>query len=540
VLTKVWKAFSLLSEQVSTLKSDIERMQKIRQVVKHGIDGVSPDINNVVALVLESMPAPIDGVSPDPQTIAEIAAKLIPTPPPGRDAVSPSVNDVVELVLAKIKKPKDGSSPDPKLLAELIIGMVPKPKDGLSPSAEDVAKRMPTPQRGKTGAPGKDGVSITDVQLTNNELFVYLDGKKKKAGNIKLPAVTAPFRPGSDGNNGGGGSSSVPKKTKYYESNSTTPATKPPAPLILIPDLKLETQGGSEVYRTESQVQFQYFPQLATPVLLSDTLALKAELIALPNHVSHVADFGDGEVLAPGVYDVNSASTHSGLLTYDAEGDPDALFVMIINGAEAVSIAADTALINGAQSSNVYWVVVGALTIGAGCNLIGTYIAPGATSADNLTLDGRILTTTGALAFTNCRFTVPTGTTSLTLGFLTTFILFTGAGALSNTVVTSGIIGSVASNLGAISGFPNLNGNIYTSNSAVMAVNFLLMSNGVAVPSSTITYTFVGEGEGKGFFDAVQLKGLSTSEVNQVIEIRVQVVLGTLIIGNRNIFSYEL
>lgn len=219
MLTKLAKAFSLLRQEVTALKGDVQRIEKVRQVVQHGKDGVSPDPDEIVSAVLEKIPAPKDGVSPDPQAIAEAAAKLIPEPKPGRDAVPPSVRDVADVVLAKIEKPKDGVSPDPKAIAEAAAKLLPVPKDGVSPTAEEVAKKMPNPQRGKTGAPGKNGVSVTDVQLNNNELFVFLDGKKKKAGTIKVPAASAPFNPGNAG--GGGSARGAVQETIGYTPQGT-------------------------------------------------------------------------------------------------------------------------------------------------------------------------------------------------------------------------------------------------------------------------------------------------------------------------------
>ena len=203
MLTKLAKAFALLSQDYSALKGDVQRLEKVRPVVKHGKDGVSPDPEEIVSAVLERIPAPKDGVSPDPQAIAEAAAKLVPEAKPGRDAIPPTARDVADVVLAQIEKPKDGVSPDPKAIAAEAAKLIPAPKDGVSPTPESVAKKMPNPQRGKTGAPGKNGVSVTDVQLNDNELFVFLDGKKNSAGKIKLPAVTAPFRPGGEGGGGG-------------------------------------------------------------------------------------------------------------------------------------------------------------------------------------------------------------------------------------------------------------------------------------------------------------------------------------------------
>lgn len=212
MLTKLAKAFSLLRQDLTALKGDVQRIEKVRQVVKNGVDGVSPDPEEIVSAVLERIPAPKDGVSPDPQAIAAAAAKLIPEPKPGRDAIAPTVRDVADVVLAKIEKPKDGVSPDPKAIAVEAAKLVPIPKDGVSPTPEAVANKMPTPKRGEPGKPGKDGVSVTDVQLNNNELFVYLDGKKKKAGKIKMPAASAPFRPGAG--DGGGARTNPPFYSK--------------------------------------------------------------------------------------------------------------------------------------------------------------------------------------------------------------------------------------------------------------------------------------------------------------------------------------
>ena len=228
MLKKLAQSFKLLRDEVTALKGDVRRVEQVRQIVKHGKDGVSPDPQAIAEAAAKLIPTPKDGVSPDPQAIAEAAAKLVPTPEPGRDAVPPTVRDVADVVLAKIERPKDGVSPDPQAIAEAAAKLIPTPKDGVSPTPESVAKKMPNPQRGKTGAPGKNGVSVTDVQLNNNELFVFLDGKKKKAGDIKMPVVTAPFRPG---NNGGGGAAVTSyKKLAGFIAHSDDTITVSPNP----------------------------------------------------------------------------------------------------------------------------------------------------------------------------------------------------------------------------------------------------------------------------------------------------------------------
>jgi hypothetical protein len=535
MLAKLVKSFGLMRQDFATLKTDFKRLEQVRQVVKNGIDGVSPDVEKIVVSVLERIPPAKDGVSPDIKAIAKAAAELIPEPKAGRDAVAPTIRDIADVVLANIEKPKDGVSPDPKVVAAAAARLIRAPKDGVSPTPEAVAARLPTPKRGPAG---KDGVSVTDVQLNNNELFVFLDGKKNSAGKIKVPEARAPFSPGGGG---GGGRQTAPLSKKYYQSDSTQPSEFPTGPQAVIPNLSLVTEGAYTTYQVRSQIQFTTFPELATPVILADLSALRAELNALPGGVAHGADFGEGEVLQAGVYTVASASTHTGVLTFDGDGDADALFVIIVNGAEAISTLATTSVINGAQSCNIFWLVVGALTIGDGCNLKGTYIGSGAIAADTLTLDGRILTPTGALALTESTVTVPTGlNTSLTLGYLGTIILFTGAGAVSNTVITSGIIGSVASNLGTVTGFPNLQGSIYTANSRVIDAEFVLTSNGVAIPSSSVRIAMTENAEFREFFQRVYLLGVSLKPEQQNLDIKITVALGALTVGNRNILAVEL
>ena len=42
MLTKLAKAFSLLRQDLTALKGDVQRIEKVRQVVENGVDDVSP------------------------------------------------------------------------------------------------------------------------------------------------------------------------------------------------------------------------------------------------------------------------------------------------------------------------------------------------------------------------------------------------------------------------------------------------------------------------------------------------------------------
>ena len=198
MLTKLVKAFNLLRKDVEVLTDDVKLIEKAKDG-KDGKDGFSPDINIIAEEAAKLIPTPKDGVSPDISVVAEEAAKLIPEAKPGRDAIPPSIRDVADVVLANIERPKDGISPDIKVVAEEAAKLIPVPKDGTSPTPQSVAEFIPAAKPGKDG---KDGVSVTKVKLTNNELFVFLDGVKKSAGKIKLPKMGPSFAPGA----GGGGS----------------------------------------------------------------------------------------------------------------------------------------------------------------------------------------------------------------------------------------------------------------------------------------------------------------------------------------------
>jgi hypothetical protein len=62
-------------------------------------------------------------------------------------------------------------------------------------------------------------------------------------------------------------------------------------------------------------------------------------------------------------------------VTLDAEGDPDAVFIIQIVGAlGATAATGNVILTNGAQSANVFWIVEGAVSTGAGTHMEGTIL----------------------------------------------------------------------------------------------------------------------------------------------------------------------
>ncbi len=109
-----------------------------------------------------------------------------------------------------------------------------------------------------------------------------------------------------------------------------------------------------------------------------------------------------GQILTPGVYFAGAAANLTGDLTLDAGGDPDALFIIRIDGALSTSTFSNVLLTNSACICNVYWQITGAFELGDYSVFRGTVVSGGAISLlEGSTLLGRGLTTAGAVILHN-------------------------------------------------------------------------------------------------------------------------------------------
>jgi hypothetical protein len=151
-------------------------------------------------------------------------------------------------------------------------------------------------------------------------------------------------------------------------------------------------------------------------------------LMALPNTItSHAAAFGSvapgGETINAGVYFVNGAGSLAGTLILDAQNDPDAIFVFKFAGAFGVAAQSKMILSNGARRCNVFFiggagVPTGAISIGAGSTLKGTFLSHGGAcgSGADTFLAGRLLSTGGAVVtYTGIIYNNPECVTSTAL-----------------------------------------------------------------------------------------------------------------------------
>ena len=131
------------------------------------------------------------------------------------------------------------------------------------------------------------------------------------------------------------------------------------------------------------------------------------------------AKFGNNLVLTPHVYLLNAATVLTDSLYLNAEGNSDAVFVIQINGAFSTSTYSRVILQNGAQSKNVFWKIEGAVSIDNYSIFRGTLVCNnGALGALNtgVTIDGRALTTTGALKTNTVNATITSGCSSVVTG----------------------------------------------------------------------------------------------------------------------------
>ncbi|MEO8759718.1 MAG: ice-binding family protein, partial [Bacteroidia bacterium] len=182
---------------------------------------------------------------------------------------------------------------------------------------------------------------------------------------------------------------------------------------------------------------------------------------------------GNGQVLTPGVYSVSDAATINLVLTLDAQTNPNAVFILKIQGSLSTNANAKIKLVNGAKACNVFWQVEGLVSMAAGTTMRGTVIANNAAINMNTgdTLEGRALSTAGAVtldglfAYTpiGCGSPVLSGPTAPNLGAAACYAIFSANGAVSNSG-TSYITGDVGSNSSSPTGYNSLNvtGTIHT------------------------------------------------------------------------------
>jgi hypothetical protein len=168
------------------------------------------------------------------------------------------------------------------------------------------------------------------------------------------------------------------------------------------------TNGGAiSGFGTSTHVGSFYKENAVTVKAKEDLDKAYTTLMGLANTVTdHVAAFGGGETIAPGIYAIAGAGSLAGTLTLDGGGDSNAVFVFKFAGAFSVAAQSRVILTNGARRCNIFWiggagVATGAVSIGTFTYMKGTVISHGGacTMAANGSMEGRMLSTGGAIGF---------------------------------------------------------------------------------------------------------------------------------------------
>ena len=106
-----------------------------------------------------------------------------------------------------------------------------------------------------------------------------------------------------------------------------------------------------------------------------------------------------GQTLTPGVYFFAASAPLNGVLTLDAQGNPNAVFIFQIGSTLLAAINSSVDVINGAQAGSVFWQVGSSATLAAGVVFRGNILALASiTLSAGTQVYGRALARTGAVS----------------------------------------------------------------------------------------------------------------------------------------------
>ncbi|HEV8082579.1 MAG TPA: ice-binding family protein [Chitinophagaceae bacterium] len=209
----------------------------------------------------------------------------------------------------------------------------------------------------------------------------------------------------------------------------------------------------------------------ATNQAASDLLLAYTQLINAPSPIGHAPALG-AETLNAGVYSILGAATLTGTINLDGQLNPNAVFIINIGGAFSTTAASQVNLINGAQACNVFWTTGDVVTLNVATVMKGTIIANNAAININpdVTLEGRALTTTGAISVNKISANIPsgcgraplTGPAAPDLFSTACYAIFSSSGDVTGDAATT-VKGDIGSNFGSVAGYNQLkvNGTIH-------------------------------------------------------------------------------
>jgi hypothetical protein len=226
--------------------------------------------------------------------------------------------------------------------------------------------------------------------------------------------------------------------------------------------------------------------QITSDILNTDFLTIQSYLNSLNPTASVSATTFTYSIITPGVYYSAAAAAITGTITFDGQSNSNSLFVIRLVGALSTAANVKMNLINGALASNIYWVIVGAASLGANTIFVGNIISNAAISIGvNCKIYGRLFGI-GAISINNSIILSPGISSTVNLYNLSQFVLYSG-GVISN--VDGGIctvMGSIGAKGRIIFATPTTSpfiviGNVYgiepNSTGATISINGLIYSN---------------------------------------------------------------
>ena len=143
------------------------------------------------------------------------------------------------------------------------------------------------------------------------------------------------------------------------------------------------------------------------------TIAAQASNTAAYNALSQPCsqDFSGqdlgGKILTPGVYCFSSSAQLTGVLTLNAQGNANAVFIFRIGSALTTASSSSVVFSNGGSACNVFWQVGSSATIGTSTSMTGNILAVASvTMTTGANLTGRALARNGAVTLDTNAVTV--------------------------------------------------------------------------------------------------------------------------------------
>lgn len=122
-----------------------------------------------------------------------------------------------------------------------------------------------------------------------------------------------------------------------------------------------------------------------------------------------------GRTLIDGVYTSSGPLALSGTLTFDGQGNPDAVFIVQVASTLTTATASQVNTINGAQACHIFWQVGSSATLGTASTFQGTILALTSISVTTgAVVKGRALARNGSVTLDNDQFTSPACDTVVT------------------------------------------------------------------------------------------------------------------------------